>query len=58
MSVIGFDERIIFRLKSEEKSKIMKVMSKNRDIYFNSSHFVRVAVIKLLRDYDKRGKRK
>ena len=56
-NVIGFDETITIRIISEEKEKIKKILKKNRDLYFNESHFVRCSIIKLLREYDNNGRR-
>jgi len=56
-NVIGFDETIHIRIIGEEKEKIKKILKKNRDLYFNESHFVRCSIIKLLREFYEDGRR-
>lgn len=56
MSIIGFDEFIGFRIKDDELAKLKKVVKKNSpEPFFNKSHFIRCAVIRELRKYDKNG---
>lgn len=57
MPVIGFDKLLNVRITPDEFSKIKKVVRKNRELFYNTSHFVRASIIKHLRDYDKQGKR-
>jgi len=47
--VENFEERVSFRLFSEEKDRINKVLAKNNEKYYNFSHFLRCSVLKLLR---------
>ena len=56
-NVVFFEEEFHFRIKSDDKVKIQKIVNKNQDLYFNESHLVRCAIIKLLRDYDRNGRR-
>lgn len=56
-NVVYFDDVTILRVKVEDKKKMKKIIKKNHDIFNNESHFVRCAIIKLLRDYDKNGKK-
>lgn len=58
MTVIDFDEFIGFRIKKSEIKKLKKVIKKNKTVYLNLSHFIRCAVIKLLREYDEDGRKK
>lgn len=58
MVVIGFEDVAIFRLREEEKKKLLKVCRRNQDLFENPSHFFRVAVIKELRNFDRRGVKK
>jgi len=57
MVVIDFESTLNLRIKNDDKRKIVKVVSKNQDIYFNESHFVRCAILKLLREFEDNGKR-
>jgi len=50
MSIIGFDSVIQARLRYSEKKSIKKIINKNRTKYFNESHFIRVAILKLIRE--------
>ena len=48
---MGFhDEIVTIRLKIEYSKKIQAIVKKHPDKYDTSSHFVRVAIIKLLRE--------
>ena len=51
MSVIGFDERVEFRIREEEKAKALKIIANNPDIYDDLSHFARACFIRGLRIY-------
>jgi len=51
-----FKNIISFRLRDEEMDQINKIMLSNRDKYFNLSHFVRCAVIKLI-NFEIRGEK-
>jgi hypothetical protein len=55
-NVIGFDEIGHFRILSDEKLKMQKVIRQNQDIYYNESHFIRCAIIKILKEYDSHGR--
>ncbi|MFW6282536.1 MAG: hypothetical protein ACOC1P_00585 [Minisyncoccales bacterium] len=46
---IKFDTRIIFRLTDKERTTAQDIVNKNREKYYNLSHFVRVAVIRQIR---------
>lgn len=56
MAIVGFDEVIVIRLRSDEKKKIIQIYKKNKDVYESVSHFVRSSVIRNLRRYDKKGR--
>jgi len=47
--------RVIFRLRGEELAAILKTCSEHADIYFNPSHFIRVAI---MREIDRNRRRK
>ena len=57
MTIIDFESTLHLRIKNVDKRKIVKVVNKNQDIYFNDSHFVRCAILKLLREYDDNGRK-
>jgi len=58
MGLIGFDEYIPIRIKSDEKNKILRIVKKNKfEFQNNASLFVRSAIIRFLREYDRRGNR-
>ena len=58
MGLIGFDEYIPIRIKSDEKNKILRIVKKNKfEFQNNMSLFVRSAIIRFLRNYDRRGNR-
>lgn len=44
-----FDERIDIRLRSEELQKIDRIMETNKHKYDSRAHFIRCAVIKLIK---------
>lgn len=54
MSVIGFDEVIQARILSSEKKAIRRIVRRDRDKYFNDSHFFRCAIIKLIKEEKRR----
>jgi hypothetical protein len=56
-NVVFFEETFHIRIKAEDKIKINKVVDKNQDIFFNDSHFIRCALIRLLRDFDDKGRK-
>ena len=56
-NVVFYEETFILRLKDDEKKKILKVAKHNQDIFENPSHYVRCAIIRDLRNYDKNGVR-
>lgn len=58
MVVIDFDEVVSFRIRADELKMVRKIVRRNRDLFFNVSHFVRASVIKSIRDYDRKGKKK
>ena len=49
MSKIDFEETMSFRIKSNERIKIKKIIKKHQDLYFNESHFIRCAIIEKIR---------
>ena len=51
--VISFEEHMNFMIKSEDRKKIKKIVGRHQDLFYNESHFVRVAVLKLIREYKK-----
>lgn len=55
MPVIGFNDTLNIRLRSDELKKIKKAVNKNRDLFYNNSHFVRASVIIFLRQFDDKG---
>lgn len=54
MTIIGFEEIIQARIRPVEKKKILKIIRKNRTKYFNESHFLRVAIIKLIKEEERK----
>lgn len=56
--IIDFDEQINLRIKRDELKHIDKVVKKNRELFFNRSHFIRCAIIRYLRDFDEKGNKK
>lgn len=56
-TIIDFEEQLGFRIKTLDRKKIKLIVKNNQDLYYNESHFVRCAVIKLLREYSDKGKR-
>ena len=56
--VVGFDKNISIRITAQEYKAIRRVVRNNRDVFYNLSHFVRASVLKDLRNYDKKGKKK
>ena len=55
MSIIGFDETVNVRIRREEIKKINKILRKNRDRFYNKSHFVRSSILKYMREFDDKG---
>ena len=49
----SFDVTTSLRLYQDELIDIKKILRKNRDIYFNQSHFIRCAIIKLINEHKK-----
>jgi len=53
-----FEKSIHFRLKEGEKQRILAIIrQKNEEKYYNLSHFVRCAVIKLIKEEEKNEKK-
>ena len=52
MPVVGFEETTTFRLKAEDYKAINRIVSRNRDIYDNPSHFIRSWIIRGIKHYD------
>lgn len=50
--VVGFDDTIIFRVRSEEKDRAEKIIAQHTDIYDDLSHFARSWFIRGLRNYN------
>ena len=46
-----------FRIRSEDKLKIERVVRNNQDLFDGDSHFFRCAVIRELRNYDEKGRK-
>jgi hypothetical protein len=57
LSIVDFEERYTIRIKSVDLKFIKKICDKNQDIYFNESHFIRCAILRLSREYDLNGRR-
>lgn len=51
MVVIGFDERVEFRIREDEKERALRVIAANSDLYDDLSHFARACFIRGLRSY-------
>ena len=52
-SVIGFEEQIGVRIKSSDRNKIKRIVAKHQDLYYNESHFIRCAVLREIRRYER-----
>ena len=50
---IDFEDQIGFRIKRWDRSKIKAIIKKNQDLYYNESHFIRSAVLQLIRRHGK-----
>lgn len=53
MPVIGFEEMIYARIKSDDRDNMNIIIANNQDKYFNESHFIRCAILKLIREEKK-----
>lgn len=51
MVVVGFDDRVEFRIREEEKLKALSLIRENPDLYDDISHFARSWFIRGLREY-------
>lgn len=51
----AFDERISTRLFGDVKAQAVKIVSAHPDRYEDLSHFVRVAVVRLVRAHERGG---
>lgn len=49
-SAIGFEERVTIRMKEADLEEIQPIVDAMPEKYFNESHFIRVAVIRLIRE--------
>ena len=49
------DDAASFRVHRKDWVKFRRVVKKNPNIYRNESHFIRAAIIQLLRAYDEKG---
>jgi hypothetical protein len=56
-TVIGFDRQVNFRIRQNDFREITKITNKNQDLFYNESHFIRCAVLKMLREFDSNGKK-
>lgn len=57
MTVINFEKLMSFRIKEIDTNKMTRIVNKNQDVYYNESHFVRCAILELMRKYDNKGRR-
>ena len=55
--VVSFEEHINIRIKHEHRKIIAKILNKDKeDLYDSESHFIRCAIIKLIREERQRLK--
>jgi hypothetical protein len=49
--VVSFEDHLNIRIKHEHRKKIAKILNKDdSDLYDSESHFIRCAIIKLIRE--------
>lgn len=52
MPTVGFDNRLEFRIRDDEKEKAKEIVKNNPELYANVSHFARAWFIRGLRQYN------
>ena len=51
----NFDETITFRISRDQKKSIERIVKHKDDVYYNLSHFIASAIIKLIRQEDEQN---
>jgi len=52
-----FSKRLSFRIRSDEIKQVKQILKSNRYKYFNESHFIRCAVLKLINEEKNEAKK-
>jgi len=55
MVIIDFEDRLGVRIKAEDIKMIKRIVRKNKDMFYNKSHFIRSSILKYIREFDNKG---